>query len=323
MEKKLRSVKKFEHHDLITDLEARLSNSRSGSDLELLLSDLGEFLKDQNNDQDQILALKKIRQRLYDKKRYLQTLENNIRSDQMNQSISRSGSNLISDQTDETRLKNFSFESIVKNKYVLVTIFRVLTYSFFSVAAMWFIFEQSVPIYSSIGFSQPEFCAMGSILLILGFSLIYSMTNSKILLLLCLYVSSYEVCLIIKGSFKNDAAIAQEKVISNPTIRWLEEKAKHSKESYEEIKGKFEDPSSRVYQNAWYKKKYLEPAWNLYSHDENMIQSEEKTLNISISNSYCITFLKIMFRLGIVLLGMASIHLLFQSISIKNKNIFN
>lgn len=100
-------------------------------------------------------------------------------------------------------------------------------------------------------------------------------------------------------------------------LLWLKEKAQHSEQSYQEIKGRFDDPTSNVFQNAWYKQKYLTPAWEAYSVDKNKVLSKLYDLNTNL-NINKDSFLKILFRLGLVFLCMVSVHNLLKALDLKN-----
>ena len=323
MEKKLRSIKMISDcSDVIGEFEKRLKYLRDMSDVENFVSDINQQIKSDLS-AAQMSALKSIRQKAYDKKRIL-TLAKDINSNQIpwceyedeKKAINENFSSERIFQTSDRsiRRENKYLEALKEHKNFLQTIFKILTYVSLAALSLLFVYVQSVPIYKSIGFSSPEFCALGSLLLILGFAVLYAMTNSKILLLLCLYASSYEVLLIVKGTFKNDSAIAHEIVSTNKSVQWVEEKASHAKEIYTQAKEKYEDPNSKLFQNLWFKKKFLDPAWDAYEADQSKIEAIKKSLTTESTNADTVSILKIMFRLGLVFLSMISVHLAINTV---------
>ena len=171
---------------------------------------------------------------------------------------------------------------------------------------------QSVGLYKSSGFENPGLVAFTGIIMVIGFSIYHAHARSWLALICCLYIGAYETYFIASGTF-SDEKMAK---ISNPEIlqqkKWHMENISRAKENYEELKGRYEDPEDRIFQNAWFKKKHLDPAWKIYSEAQKIFTLFNSTNLASVSGFDHVGWLKILFRLGLVGLFMMVIHHLSQ-----------
>ncbi len=193
----------------------------------------------------------------------------------------------------------------------------VALYSLCALTSISFVYLQSVPLYASSGFTNPELCAFGALLMIVGFSLIHAINRSKLALLLCLYASAYEVTLIVKGTVANEVTISAEATAQNPQVLFLKENVGRAEQSYNQVKEKYNDASGTVHQNSWFKKTQVDPAFEKYAVAQKEYDAKSKILSSGTSAGTS-GFLKIMFRLGLIFLCMVSIHNLIK-VTIKSK----
>jgi hypothetical protein len=141
--------------------------------------------------------------------------------------------------------------------------------------------------------------------MIIGFAIMHSITKSKLLLVLCLYVSVYEVVLIVKGTAIDESVQASASIDRSFDKESLD---KH-KQAYELAKDNYDNPESKVYHNSWYKQKTLDPAWAAYEQKQAVYESKIET-----GGADKFGMLKIFYRLGLVFLCMISIHYLINSV---------
>ena len=218
--------------DLKLDLEKKLMTVRSDLDISDLLSEVNRILQMSELSSRNIAELKNFRQKIYDRKKKPQALvhdnPNEITQERFKNVYKASEYNFspeglstqpgvqmsISEQI-LSYLKGIDLESVI-NKLPAFILFAGC-----AVVTMWFVWIQSIPLYQSIGFSDPKWVAFGALLMIAGFSLIHAVTRSKIVLLLCLYASSYEVILIVNGTMKNESVVAQSQIEQNPEVVFL------------------------------------------------------------------------------------------------------
>ena len=318
--------------DLKLDLEKKLMTVRSDLDISDLLSEVNRILQMSELSSRNIAELKNFRQKIYDRKKKPQALvhdnPNEITQERFKNVYKASEYNFspeglstqpgvqmsISDQILSS-LKGIALESVI-NKLPAFILFAGC-----AVVTMWFVWIQSIPLYQSIGFSDPKWVAFGALLMIAGFSLIHAVTRSKIVLLLCLYASSYEVILIVNGTMKNESVVAQSQIEQNPEVVFLKQQAEHSNQSYQTVKAQYENPSSKVFQNNWYKDKFVDVAWQKYSTDQKLLSEKIEKLGSVDSSWDRVGMLKILYRLGLVFLCMISIHHFLKLFStVKNKS---
>lgn len=268
-------------YSLKDEFSSRIQSATSESELDAIASELGSHMKT-STDPD----LKVIRQKIYDRKRKLRTSTSDVTYVQ-------------SDSVPDT------YRSEDVNKIDIKSYVSFSVYLLCSLMTMFFIYIQSIPLYESVGFSDPKLCSLGAILMVVGFATIHSLTRSKVVLLLCLYASVYEVVLITSGTITDDNV----QMLNSPELELLKEKSERSEAAYKEAKAKFDDPSSKMFQNAWYSSKFVEPAWESYSADKKAVIDKAAELTSNTKDS----MLKILFRLGLVFLCMISVQNLLRS----------
>lgn len=329
--------------DLKIDLKKRLNAVKSDSDASVLLSDINQILQSPELSDKNKEELRNFRQKIYDKKKrchsynkFQTPIYNNenagfLASDPDLESSGFSSVSRVSDQGIHrvepgcmnfdhqknfvlTKFKNLDWDGILR-KFPAIVIFGLC-----ALITMWFVWKQSVPLYESTGFSEPQWCAFGALLMIAGFSLIHALTKSKIVLILCLYASSYEVILIVNGTMKNEIHISQTQVEQNAEVRWLKEQTEHSGQNYKILKARYDNPSSSVFQNSWFKEKHLDQAWQKYSNDQKQLSDKVEKLSSLGSSTERSGMLKILYRLGLVFLCMISIHHLLKIFQSDSKD---
>lgn len=174
-------------------------------------------------------------------------------------------------------------------------------------AVVGFLWLQSLELYKSSGFSQPELASAGGLLMVIGFAVYRSVTRSKLALLLCLYAGGYETYFMVSGTVQDEKTSQIVGIENSPDLMFLREKADKIRGSYISAKSRYEDPASKVYQNEWFKTKYLDPAWK--ENEEAQAQFfEKKDLLQEQGKTKSVTCLKIFYRLGLVLLCMILVH---------------
>lgn len=65
----------------------------------------------------------------------------------------------------------------------------------------------------------------------------------------------------------------------------------------------------RLFENAWFKKNHLDPAWNRYTSAREDLKGFNDNLNSRSEKFNHVGWLKIFFRLGLVALFMLIVHL--------------
>ena len=147
--------------------------------------------------------------------------------------------------------------------------------------------------------------------MILGFAAYYSISRSKIALLLCLYAGAYESYFMIVGTIQDDKTAQNVTISNNSDLVFLREKAERVRNHYLTLKERYEQKGSDVYTNPWFKKKLLDPAWA----DNEAAQKEIELRKASLESTHDgqkVTELKVFYRLGLVFLCMVLTHCIFD-----------
>jgi hypothetical protein len=142
---------------------------------------------------------------------------------------------------------------------------------------------------------------------VIGFAAFYSLSRSWLGLALCLYAGGYEVYFVVSGTFQDEQVTQEATVADSPEIFFLKEKTQKAKEEYLALKGRYEDPSSDVHLNSWFKKKHLDPAWALYSRAQAELETKKGGL-LSASGVQSLAWVKVLYRIGLILLCMVVFH---------------
>lgn len=178
------------------------------------------------------------------------------------------------------------------------------------------LWHQSVKLYQASGFSSPGLIAAGGILMVLGFSALHAAYRTKLALLLCFYAGGYEAYFIISGTVAYEAAINHNEYLEETSYSWLNEQVSRLKNDYEKYKTRYEDQSSKNYQNGWYKKNFLDPAWKKYSESQKDLSKIMKSAETAAVIDHT-GWLKIFYRLGLVSLLMLITHRALNQICVK------
>ncbi len=166
-------------------------------------------------------------------------------------------------------------------------------------------------LYTSIGFSKPALTAVGGLFMVIGFAAYHAISRSIFALLLCLYAGGYEGYLMISGTIQNEHGAQVMEVKNDPEVVFLLEKAEKARTEYLSVKERYEDKTSDVYHNAWFKKKHLDPVEAIkdQAHSKFVAKKSAIAEDLSVDN---VTWLKILYRLGLVLLCMIIVHRFFS-----------
>ena len=311
--------------DLKSSLENALIYARSLPEIEVVLSSLNLALQEGWLTAEYKSELRRIRQRTYDRRKTIrpadplelprtegQYLVKNIAPIvKVEDFLGQSGEKFSFTAGVLKGLRSIDGEYLVRQLPVFLLFGVCIS---LTTALLWL---QSVSLYQSSGFSDPKLVAFGAVLMMIGFAVIHGVTKSKVALLLCLYVSSYEVFFIISGTFKDESTVQVRKVENEPQLLWLKEKIARAAEVYQGGKKNYEDPTSKVYRNSWYKEKHLDPIWQEYSSAQENFTAKKAELLAHSSDVNSVGILKILYRLGLVFLCMMSVHGLTRRVGMK------
>ena len=320
--------------DLKKRLDERLDLAKEITDLERLIRSVNDLVKDSRYSSDERNFLRRFRQRAYDRKRNIKPTQDDLEPIFEIEPVEPIKTNLtnIQEEKPEMSLQSVeitppppkvisspvvpkvdfwsgvqsAFEKIDGERFVqaLPSVLGLLIPTLSVIGFLWF---QSVELYKSSGFSNPEFAAAGGLLMIVGFAAYYSIRRTKLALLLCLYAGTYEVYFMASGTVQDEKVVASSKLMEDPELILLKEKAEKTHEAYQALKARYEDVGSSVHNNSWFKTKHLDPAWEKNEQAQKDFITKRNQLGGKESSAH-VTWLKIFYRLGLVFLCMVLVH---------------
>lgn len=149
---------------------------------------------------------------------------------------------------------------------------RVILFLSVGASVFYLFLLQSKELYQSAGFDQPGLVALGGFLMIALFAAFHSISKSLIALALCLYAFGYETYFVVAGTLNDEAVVAERKVEESDDYIFQKEKVERARGKYLAAKARYEDPSSKVFENGWFQKKYVTPAWGEFEKAQKTIR---------------------------------------------------
>lgn len=328
-------LENFNFPDLEKYLEQKLSSIKSLPDLESLIKLMKSYLRDKRFGENEQTVLKRLRQRAYDRKRNPQFLKpRSVTSDRAAKiPITKSSDPDLAHKTKaqpifqikeaakgvcvEQIQKTASFSegvlkalSSIDGEQFIKTAPKMLAWFAATTVVSIFLWQQSVSLYETAGFTNSIYAAAGGILMIVGFAAYHSISRSWLALFFCLYAGVYEGYLMVSGTIENEHQIQIQTIQINPDLVFLKEKAARSLEHYHELKRRYDNPESKVFKNDWFLKTQLNPAWQESLADHNELTTKKDAFS-AIYGAGHVTWLKILYRLGLVFLCMMLVHRFF------------
>jgi hypothetical protein len=328
--------------DLLKHLKSGLEKSQTPSDLEELMTRLAEHLKIKSYSSDQKRDLRSLRQKGYDRRAKLRKLSSEdlatglLSEPDIFQAI-RSKEGLSEEIESSKRTEEEAKVAVLdisevqnQNQSTIpqapplegfkqavasldgVQLARMLPKLVVLLSASmlvgWFLWLQSVELYSASGFSNAGLVAFGGLVMVVGFAGFHSVYRSKLALLCCLYAGGYEAYFIVSGTFSDEMkSKVADKVVSEK-MAWHQEQLDRAKKDYGRVESRYEDPSDKVYQNPWYKKNHVTPAWVAYSRAQQVMEKQQQWIKHEVATFDHTGWLKIFFRMGLVVLFMLMVH---------------
>ncbi len=344
---------KLDFPDLENYLEKRLAVIKTFPDLGRLIELIKPLLKAARYTDEERIALKRLRQRAYDRRRNpkSQILKSGAAAApkpkiQISRSVFPQSAPTAEKVSAEispeigvgmhmnvsekisvpsTQIDNFrdgalrAFTSI-NGEHFVKTAPKLLAWFIAAALVSFFLWQQSLALYESAGFTNSIYSATGGILMIVGFAAYHSITRSWLALFFCLYAGVYEGYLMISGTIHNESQMQAGVVQNSPELVFLQEKADKEGARYQELKQRYDNPESKVFKNEWFSKNHIDPAWAASSKAHEEFMAKKEALMASLSTEH-VVWLKIFYRLGLVFLCMVLVHRFFASFMAHKTNI--
>ena len=145
----------------------------------------------------------------------------------------------------------------------------------------------------------------------IGFAALHAHKPGILTFLLCAYILSYEGYFVISGTITNDSKADEREMQSNPSYIFHKKQHDKTSKAYDRLRKRYDDPEDKMYENSWFKEKYVQPAWEKYQKATRELQ-ENRSAQVMFGHD---SLLKILYRIGLVLLSMILVHRLFSPIA--------
>ena len=170
--------------------------------------------------------------------------------------------------------------------------------------ACCFVVEQTLPLYQSLKFPNPELASYGAIGLAIGFSALSVISKSSLAKLFAAIIIAYEVLIVWAGSQANQRDLSLEALRANPIHFSASEAHRIAKADYEQKMARYEDKNSEVYHNGWFKINHLDPAKKTLDEASAKLVAIESELGERYQTDWMHLVLKALYRLSAVALVM-------------------
>ena len=179
-----------------------------------------------------------------------------------------------------------------------------LALGYFAYLAFGFVVEQTLPLYRSLKFPDPELACYGAIVIAIGFSALSVVSKSSVAKLFTAVIIAYEVLIVWAGSQANQRDLASEALRANPIHFSTSEAYGIAKVDYGQKKARYEDKNSDVYHNGWFKINHLDPAQKSLDEASAKLAAVESELGKKYETDWMHLVLKALYRLSAVALVM-------------------
>ena len=142
----------------------------------------------------------------------------------------------------------------------------------------------------------------GALSFAVAFSAIAAITRKNSARFLMALMLCYELLLVIAGTKVNQSDLSEKALRANPMYAHAADTLEYSKDDYEQKKARYEDQNSKVYKNAWFKRKVLGPARNKYTAAVKNLEAERARIESKQPNELLHLILKVLFRLCAIVL---------------------
>ena len=179
-----------------------------------------------------------------------------------------------------------------------------LALGYFTYLAFGFVVEQTLPLYRSLKFPNPELACYGAIGLSIGFSALSVISKSSVAKLFAALIIAYEVLIVWAGSQANQQDLASRALRANPIHFSASEAHRIAKADYGQKMARYEDKNSEVYHNGWFKINHLDPAKKSLDEASAKLAAVESELGSKYQSDWIHLILKALYRLSAVALVM-------------------
>ena len=194
-------------------------------------------------------------------------------------------------------------KTFLPSKNSFISIASAIIFTALTALASWFVAQQTGPLYKSLNIPLPELSSYGALALAISLSAYASIKGSRIAKVFLAVIFCYEFLLVVAGTKVNQKDLMQEALNANPIYSLAQETLDITKNGYEQKKARYESQSSKVYQNAWYKRKILGPAYEKYAAATKELTTMKTNLSDHGLTGYLDLVLKVFLRISAIVVA--------------------
>ena len=194
---------------------------------------------------------------------------------------------------DQNTIENTVNNSKLTFLHIGLAIFCMLLTALFG----WFVVIQTVPLYESLKFPMADLASCGALALAIALSGFATLTKSKTAKAFMAVMLCYEFLLVVAGTDVNQGDLSEEALRANPAYSLAEKTLGITKRDYEQKETRYEDQNSKMFQNDWYKRTVLDPAYDKYSAAAETLAKVRSDFESSQPSSLLHLVMKVLFRI--------------------------
>ena len=194
-------------------------------------------------------------------------------------------------------------KTFLLSKNSFISLASAIIFTALTALASWFVAQQTGPLYKSLNIPIPELSSYGALALAISLSAFASIKGSRLAKVFLAVMFCYEFLLVVAGTKVNQKDLMLEALNANPSYSLAQETLDITKSDYEQKKARYESKSSKVYQNAWYKRKILGPAYEKYTAATKELSTMKANLSDRGLIGYVDLILKVFLRISAIVVA--------------------
>ena len=194
-------------------------------------------------------------------------------------------------------------KTFLPSKNSFISLASAIIFTALTALASWFVAQQTGPLYKSLNIPIPELSSYGALALAISLSAFASIKGSRLAKVFLAVMFCYEFLLVVAGTKVNQKDLMLEALNANPSYSLAQETLDITKSDYEQKKARYESRSSKVYQNAWYKRKILGPSYEKYAAATKELSTMKANLSDRGLAGYVDLILKVFLRISAIVVA--------------------
>lgn len=329
----------------LNDVETEIIKAKIPDELNNILKKINNTINQESANKNNTVNLKKIRQKVYEKKRACRLFENDFTSKEPNNPSRDDYTSLPLNINLENQVKNNNYYNLnttsyekkdsnynikqgpiqAKSYYTIKDLINKIYAIHFIIIILiilstYFCWNNSYPLFREHGVDKAELNSLWFIIIGCIFAVFNSIEKGKkkhIYSALCLLMVLFEGWFIVVGTINAENIISQrnihQKISNSDDVKIIKSLLAQEKSTLIDRFKKYQDPKSKVFSNDWYKLKYIDPSQKKINElSRKLLNTKEKIfLSESIARKQTLNttaFFKVGMRLFFAIACFVLIH---------------